>query len=307
MQTFFSTLPVLLLVGFGVLLRYFKILRAETIGDLKNLVVRVSLPLLLFNAFASMQFEWNYILVVLLMLAACVAVYLLAGLRPFRQAGIPQTLAAGFEAGMLGYAVYTTLFGVEHLSRFAVVDLGQVIFVFFILIPGLQAGTGLKPGWRDTLSGFIKTPVILAILLGLAGNISGFYLLLSRFQFIQTIFASMNILAGLTMPLVTLIIGYELNLNLRAMKPAIRTVAVRLAIWGLFAFLFNTFVIRSWLGLDRYFEAAVYLMVVLPAPFVVPIYSQDSDQTRKDEILNTLSLGALVALIASVVIGTIYA
>jgi malate permease and related proteins len=208
---------------------------------------------------------------------------------------------------MLGYAVYTTLFGVEHLSRFAVVDLGQVIFVFFILIPGLQADLGSKPGWQSVLSGFLKTPVILAILIGLAANLTGLYRLAASVQIFKTIFDSMNILAGLTMPLVTLIIGYELNLNRHAMKPAIRTITTRLAVWMLFAFLLNTFVIRAWLGLDRYFEAAVYLMMVLPAPFVVPFYTHDSDQASKDAVLNTLSLGALVALIASVVIGIIYA
>ncbi len=47
-------------------------------------------------------------------------------------------LLTGFEAGMMGYAIFTAVYGVDNVFNFAVVDLGQVIFVFFVLVPFVQ-------------------------------------------------------------------------------------------------------------------------------------------------------------------------
>ena len=112
-----------------------------------------------------------------LVFAACV-VMLFAGPGLARLVGVRSPFAGplmtGFEAGMLGYAIYGGVFGQEALYRFGIVDLGQVLFVFFVLATVLtRRATGVTPGARDTVVAFMRTPVILAILAGVVGNLVG--------------------------------------------------------------------------------------------------------------------------------------
>ena len=73
----------------------------------------------------------------------------------------------GFEAGMMGYAIYGAVYGLDNIWKFGIVALGQVLFVFFVLVPGLKRLSSGATSFRDTLVGFLKTPVIVAILAGL--------------------------------------------------------------------------------------------------------------------------------------------
>ena len=103
---------------------------------------------------------------------------LLAGPGLARLVGVRSPYAGplmtGFEAGMLGYAIYGGVFGQDALYRFGIVDLGQVLFVFFVLATVLtRRATGVMPGVRDAVVAFIRTPVILAILAGVVGNARG--------------------------------------------------------------------------------------------------------------------------------------
>jgi hypothetical protein len=47
-------------------------------------------------------------------------------------------------------------------------------------------------------------------------------------------------------------------------------------------------------------------MAILPAPFVIPLYLQESSSIERGYILNTLSLGTIAALVGSVLVKMIY-
>lgn len=309
-QTLNSTLPVILIILLGFFLSRRGLVRPETILDLKSLIVYVTLPLVLFRAFGTMVFEFRYLLIVAIVFFACTVVMLLTtrfkkvpGLRsryaPF--------LMAGFEAGMLGYAVFSSIFGEANVPVFAVIDLGQVVFVFFVLVTRLQALEGQRQNWKVTVGNFFRTPVIVAILAGILFNTSGIYEILANSVIGQTLFVTLGILAGLTTPLVAIVIGYGLNFKAGNVSAALQTVFLRLVVWILLALLVNHFIIREWFQLDKIFEAAVLLMFVLPAPFVIPLYSRNSSDADQDYILNTLSIGTLAALVGVIVIRLFYA
>ena len=136
-DAFSRVLPVLLLVGLGALFRRYGFLTPAAIDGLRKLVLNVTLPAALFLAFLRTELEAQYALIVISVFGACL-VMLAAGPWLRRGAGVRSeampSLMAGFEAGMIGYALYTAIFGAENLYRFAVVDLGQVLFVFFVLV-----------------------------------------------------------------------------------------------------------------------------------------------------------------------------
>ena len=309
LATISATLPVILLVVLGFILQKIRLINENTIADMQKLVVNITLPLLLFKAFSTMTFAPEYFLIVAIIFTACVIVMLLAA-RMKSVPGFSQTYAsflmAGFEAGMLGYAMFAAIYGAENISFFAVIDLGQVLFVFFVLITRLDMHQGWEMDLGHTLVSFLKTPVIIGILAGGVANIFGLYKVLEAQPLSSSLLRTSEILASMTTPLVAIVIGYGLRFRKGSLSEPARTVFLRSALWIILALIFNTLVIRQLLELDRLFEAAVFMMAILPAPFVIPFYLSEKNNNEKEYILNTLSLGTIFALFASVVIRFLY-
>jgi predicted permease len=309
LQTLATTLPVIFLVGLGIFFRRARFLQPGSISDFKALVVNVTLPLVLFKAFGTMQFEPRFLLIVGFVFAACTLVMLAAArlqFLPGLTSRYSSYLMAGFEAGMLVYAIFGSTYGEANIPRFAVIDLGQVLFVFFILVTRLEAGQSRRLSAGETLRQFFKTPVIIAILAGILANLSGAYRLLAGWDLTASVLNTAAILAALTMPLVAIVIGYELSFKAGSLARPLQTVALRLGVWVVLALSFNILVIRGLLGLDPVFEAAVMLMAVLPAPFVIPLYLRQGEGEERDYIVNTLSLGTVAALAGVVIVRLIY-
>lgn len=305
LETLATTLPVLFLVALGLLLRRIRLISAAAVAELKTLIVSLTLPLVLFKAFATMQFEIHYLWIILAVFLACTLVMLLAARLSFvpgLTSPYASYLMAGFEAGMLGYAVFGAIYGQNNISRFAVIDLGQVLFVFFVLVTRLEHHQGRRLNMGATLLNIIKTPVIVAILLGVTANLSGFYRLLEAQVLTASLLHTAELLAAMTMPLVGLVIGYELHFNRRSLGQSFLTVLLRLLVWVGLALALIHLLLRPLLGIDPLFEAAALVMAVLPAPFVIPLYLQKGAEKERDYILNTLSLGTLAALLGTVII-----
>ncbi len=309
-------LPILLLVGLGVLIRRRAFLSAATIDDLRRLIVTITLPATLFQAFLRVDLEARYAIIVACMFLACVGVLAAAPwLR--RAAGIRATsmpnLVAGFEAGMLGIPLFVGVFGSDELYRFAIVEIGQELFVFFILVTVVvMRASGRRPPLAETVGTFLRHPVILAILAGIGGSLLGLGDVLDANPVGEALLTTVSLLAALTTPLIAIVLGYSTSLRLDALRDPARTLAVRLPIWIGLAVVFNVVVIDGLLGLDRLFQAAVMTMAILPPPFVVPLYMARAlghDPEHDPEhayTVNTLSLATLVTLAAMVVVGVLY-
>lgn len=67
---------------------------------------------------------------------------------------------------MMGYAIYGAVYGTDNLFKFGIVDLGQVVFVFFVLVGVLERQTTQARPLAQTVRNFLSTPVIIGILLG---------------------------------------------------------------------------------------------------------------------------------------------
>ncbi len=305
-------LPVLLLFLLGAVLRRRAFLAEATVADLRRFVLAVTLPSALFLTFLRVSLELRYLPIVLIVFAACV-VMLLAGPGLVRITGVRSEfsgpLMTGFEAGMLGYAIYGGVFGQANLYRFGIVDLGQVLFVFFVLATVLtRRATGVTPGLGATVLAFVRTPVILAILAGVAGNLVGLGTLLDSTPISAALLTTLGLLGACTTPLIAVVIGYSTTLRPGALSRPARTVAIRLVAWVLLAVPFVMFVVRGVLGLDPLFAAAVMTMAILPPPFVIPLYmgSRPEDQAERDYVADTLSLATVATLVAFTVVAAVF-
>jgi len=177
-EVLFKILPLLITVILGYVLYRIGFLKEGYLDGFKKIVVNVTLPAGLLTAFASIDFKLKYIWVFASVFAACGLMLLIgkgvAKILKIKSPYFPYLLT-GFEAGMIGYALYGGIYGLDRLSEFGIVDVGQVLFVFLVTVP-MVIGMGKKKTsgfFSESIKTAIKSPVIWAILVGLILSVSG--------------------------------------------------------------------------------------------------------------------------------------
>jgi hypothetical protein len=145
--------------------------------------------------------------------------------------------------------------------------------------------------------GFFKTPVILAILGGLIVKQLGLVSLAADNPLTNSVLETLRLLGAMTTPLVAIVIGYGLQLRAGALGKPVRTITARLLIWIPFGLALAFLVVGRLLRLDPEFQAAVMTMVILPPPFVIPLFMRGAGEGDVSYVLNSLTLATLVTLV----------
>ncbi len=293
-------LPIVLLLALGYTIRTRRFLSQPTIEELRKFVVNITLPAVLFVSFLEIELKSAYFIIFGLIFGLCVLLFLLGQLLK-RQLKIAHDyfpfLTTGFEYGLVGVSLFGSAYGLEKIGTIAVVDLGHEIFIWFVFLPLLL----LKRDGRQSLGGigrsFITSPVVLVILVSLALNLLGAGDALPTLPITGALMTTLTFLGNLTIPLILLIVGYGIEIDRRGLRTALSLVALRLALLVPLAMLINVFVIRGLLQLDRYFEAAVFTLLILPPPFIVPLYVRPTlPLDEKQTINNVLMVHTIISI-----------
>lgn len=269
--------PVVLMITAGTICRKLGIIQKQGIAGLKSFVVNLALPAVLVRAFYSATYSIDLIIIAAAMFAVCLAALGLGfAFRKLTRSPRRTTpfMMTGFEAGMLGYALYPLLFGHGHVSSFATVDLGQVLFVFTIFLTLLRSDGTKHASFRETSLGILKSPVIIAIALGIAIGVSGLGRLLHGTAAGSILDKVLEFFSQPIAAVILLVIGYELEFGKVELQQTLYTVVARLVIMGVLctAVLFG---LRRLVEMDDYLKWAIILMFTLPPPFVVTIFVDD--------------------------------
>lgn len=298
-------LPVIFLILIGNLLHRFKFFKESTIDDIKKIVVNISLPALLFTAFAETSFEAGYLLIIISVFAVCGLMLGIGSLiqRSFKiENRYYPSLFSGFETGMMGYSVFVAVYGAENMYKLAVIDLGQVTFVFFVLISFLYKLNGDSVTKKGLVLSFIKSPVIISIIAGIIAGITGIAGLIKGFAVSNSVYETIKLASTLTVPLICLVIGYELKISLKGIGLPLKTSIARVCILLGIALAIDMFIFRYVLHLDNIFRIALYTMFLLPPPFVIPIFMKSGEGENKQTILRTISVNIILSLAAFIIL-----
>ena len=293
-------LPILLLIFLGYLLRRWKFFSENTVDDLKKLVVNLALPAVLFISFLEIELEAKFLIIVALTFALCVGLYWLGKLlQPRFGTGheyFPY-LMTGFEYGMLGISLYGSAYGLGNIGHFAIVDLGHELFIWFVFLAMLiKKRDGIQDN-RKLLGSFFKSPVIIAILAGIGINLLGIQELLYELPIAGGVLLTLGYLGNLTVPLILLIVGYGIQLDRDRVKEASTVISLRLLILLPLAVLLSTILVRNILGLNEYFQAAMFTLLILPPPFIIPLYMKPELEDEKRYVNNVLTVYTLVTIV----------
>ena len=287
-----TALPVFAALFIGILCRKRNILSREGVAALRKLAVDITLPAVLFSAFATAEYTPRSMLIPLLTFVLCVLALLFGfGLKKlFRQESrLMPYLMTGFEAGMLGYGLFALLYPGQSNAAFAIIDLGQVLFVFTVY-KGLIMGKGSA---KELAKQAFSSPVLWAIIAGMLFGITGLYKALQPSGVAGVIDTLAAFIAAPTSVLILISIGYDLQLENTPWKRVLSYTGMRVLTMGVIAAAAIA-VNRLLLGGIMH-EGALALMLILPAPYVLPVFS-DAEEERED-IASTLSVMTLLSLV----------
>lgn len=295
MEVLQTVLPVLLMLGIGMLCRARKLISREGVNALKSVVVNIALPAVLLNAFATTRYTLMDVVIPLMMFGICLAAWAL-GKAAGKALKLPSRfvpfLTTGFEAGMLGYALFNMLYGSARTAEFARIDLGQVLFVFTLY----KLLLGFEGKEKADLGGLLKemalSPIILAIAAGVLLGATGLYRALEPSGLAGVFDACTGFISAPTSAIILLTIGYDLVLSDIPWRETGKVVALR---YGIMLVLGAAFIGLMWLlWPEANLTAATVVMFILPPPFVLPVFADDADQ--RVYVSSALSVSTVVAI-----------
>jgi malate permease and related proteins len=296
-----QTLPILLLIGLGAWIRRSRFLSETTMDDLKRLVIGVALPAALFLSFLEIRLEVSYLAVFGLIFVLCVGLYFF-GLATRKSLGKGREyypfLTTGFEYGMLGVSLFGSAWGLDKIGYIAVIALGHEVFIWFVFLSFLLAKRDGAQSPGKLLKVFVRSPVIIAIFAGLVMNILVSKEALWGAPGVGAVMTALKFLAGMTIPLILLIVGHGIRFEEEGFGEAVRVALIRLCILIPTAFFLNAFFIRGLLGLGKPFEAALFTLLILPPPFIIPLYMRPDAVHERRYVLNALTINTVLSLIA---------
>ena len=296
-----TALPVFLTLAIGMLCRTKNILTREGVAQMKSVAVNIALPAVLFSAFATAEYSRESIAIPLVIFAICCAALALGFLlvKAFRTPGkLTPFLFTGFEAGMLGYGLFALLFKGEPNSSFAIIDLGQVLFVFTVYKMLLCGRGNLKAALHDAL----VSPVLWAIVAGLLFGATGLYDALKPSGVSGVLDSIAGFIAAPTSVLILISIGYDLIPGEIRWRKTAAIVGLRVLIMG--AMLGVALLVNLLLLGGAMHTGALVLMFILPPPYVLPVFADAGDERANISsalsVLTLLSI-ALFAVMSAVI------
>lgn len=307
-EVLLKILPLLITVILGYILYRISFLKESYLDGFKKIVVNVTLPAGLLTAFASIDFKIKYILVFISVFAACGIMLLIGrGLAKIFKIKSPYFpyLLTGFEAGMIGYALYGGIYGLDRLSEFGIVDVGQVLFVFLVTVPMILGMNKKRTSgfFTESMKTAVKSPVIWAILLGLLLSIVGINKLAGTGIY-DTAKNTLDFIALPTPFLICLVIGSGLKFSFGRMKMESLTAILKVALSIGFAFAIFYLTLVP-LGLSPLLGIPLFSMFILPGPFVIPVFMDSGNREEVEFVSNTLSIGTLLGLAGFLIVSLI--
>jgi predicted permease len=206
--------PVLLLVGIGVVLRRFGVLRREDSKVLNGVIVYVALPALIFTSVAAAPLSFE-----LLRAAGVAWAVSLVGLSVAweiaRTLRLPARTAGGFvlaatlgNTGYLGYPIVQALLGPGALPAAVFYDVFGTVAVLFTLGIAVAARYGEHEGRINVLKELFTFPAMIALLVALAFRFVPLPVAVSA-----TVMDWTGIAAKMAVPLIMVSLGISLDLS----------------------------------------------------------------------------------------------
>ncbi|MDR3248599.1 MAG: hypothetical protein LBT39_07420 [Treponema sp.] len=303
-------LPIILLIALGHVLRRVRFIPGSTIPALKKLAIQLTLPLVVFLSLVELEFQAKYLVlditIFLFTVAMLLVGFLIKKISGSKNLYLPNCFTS-YENGMMGYGALGAVLGTTNIYPIVIMDLGQTVYfslVFMTLIgilnrrhAGATETDGSGHGVRRILLSFITNPFVIVTATALILKGTGAADFIRKTPPLAAVLETCRLLSGLNTPIMCLVIGYELRIELHNLLKPLGVVVLRLALLLSGAALINHFIIDRMLHLEETFQFALYTMCMLPPFFLSAATIREEATEERSFVLNVISLNILIFLI----------
>ena len=305
MEVVSIVLPVILMIAIGKILKIARLIDDRVVDGIKAIVANLMLPVTLFNALLTTKFDKESLILTSAVFAA-LCLILGAGylLRPLfgRYGTFAPFLCASFEGGMLGYALYMTIYGPDSLGTVLKFDLANVLFAFTVFLFFIKAAGNGKVEMKKILLDYVKTPAVYGIVLGLIGSLTGFGAWFAGTPVYQVYSSTVSMITAPLGALVLITVGYALQFDREILWSVAKVSAARLALNGA-ALAAIWFLFRPYFE-DRPLLVGFLLIFAMPGQYITPIYIKDREEQKfastQLSFYTMLSVAAYILILAFV-------
>ena len=268
-------IPIILLVSLGYLIRYRHWANDDHMATIKKGIFDLALPAVLFISFKDMTLKKEQLLVTLVFFLMMLIVYGVAKFvsRWVKEYGdLVPFVCTGMAFGVLGVPLYAAVYGLENIGVISIFGVGHETFVWFVYLTLLRKQFNGEKFGIATLKNFIKSPVIIAILLGVMVNLFGLAIFFEKNVFLKGLALTLESLGSVTTPLIFIVVGYGIHLEKAFIWPAIKLVAIRYAVLIPVSYLVKFFVMDRVVGaVTPLYNMAFFTFMTLSPPYVSAI------------------------------------
>lgn len=296
-------LPIILVLGLGFFCRKKNLVSEAGIEGIKKVSVSFLWPMVLFYAFFTAQYGETTVLYAGVNFLANVIAFitgLLIRKRVKEHAFSWPYLLSGFETGMIGYAMYTLLYGSENISYLALLDVGHALFIFPIFLSCLN----YEQGEGDLTASFrnmIASPIMIALIIGMFSGLTGFGGLVMRSWTGAVINKLYTMASSANVVMILIAMGYNIQFSVRQVKESIKVILVRMSIMTACATA-GIALIRQFVPLNDTLVSAVIVTFIMPPVYMLSVYVKNREE---NEFMSTTSSVYTVLTIIAFLVMTI--
>ena len=302
-------LPVLVMIVVGMLCRKWKILTRDGINNMKVLVTNVMLPVAIFHALATAEYNKETGILILIMFVMLVVSFGLGFLlKPFLKGTYQKYLpfmVSVYEGGLMAYPLYTSLCGSENLSRIAVLDIAGLLFGFSVYMGMLgQTENGEKINAKSLFYSALRTPAFIGTVLGIIVGLTRMITRLLDSPFGNCYLSVENILTTAITPIILIVVGYSMELAPELISPCLKTILLRVLLQAVMI-AGVLMAVKYLVGGSRLLNLAVITYMSSPATFSMQTFMKDEEGSAY--VSTTNSMYCLVSILVYIIMAvTIY-
>ncbi|MCR5076486.1 MAG: AEC family transporter [Prevotella sp.] len=264
----------------------------------KALVFNILFPLLVFHILVKAELTTNFLYEIVFLDAAWAIIYLVGRRlsKPIagRYAHLAPFLLMTCEGGSVALPLYLTLVGAAHAVNIVTFDVAGIL-INFGLVPALVTRQTAKDiAFLPLLKRILTAPFIIAVMAGIAVNLSGLHrwLMLTDFHTVYN-----GTMTAATAPIASIILftlGYEFHLRTSQLKPLLRLTIMRLLLCG--AIVTGFFLLFPQLMAVKVFLVGVLLYFACPTGFPVPLQIEPLCKDEDDESFMSAFISIFIIL-----------
>lgn len=301
MKAIETIFPVFFMIFLGLLSRIKGWITPEQKEGANKIVFNVLFPVMIFNVLLTSHIKMSDISIVLyVFIAFSLAIiigYLLRNITGKKWSHFSPFLLTTNEGGNVALPLYTSIVGMAYAKNTVIFDIAGTIIAFIIIPVCIEKITSEFTDIKALLKKIFSNSFVIAVILGLVLNITGFYNTLMTTSLGSVYTKTISQATAPIVGMILFIIGYNLKIKRDMISALVKLLGIRFIIHS--CIIAGFFILFPTLMNEKTYLMAVLIYFMSPTGFAVPMLIEPLNKTEEDADFQSafLSIGMVITLI----------